>query len=62
MAAYYLMAQLPTLDGLGEAAAPPITEERFLELCGRFLGKRARRELESNVSWDNVLSAMYFSI
>lgn len=41
MAAYYLMAQLPTLDGLGEAAAPPITEERFLELCGRFLGKRA---------------------
>ena len=23
---------------------------------------RARRELESNVSWDNVLSAMYFSI
>lgn len=46
MAAYYLMAQLPTLDGLGEAAAPPITEERFLELCGRFLGKRARRELE----------------
>lgn len=45
MAAYYLMAQLPSLDGLGERAAPPITEERFLELCGRFLSKRARREL-----------------
>ena len=45
MAAYYLMAQLPSLDGLGESAPPPITEERFLQLCGSFLGKKARRGL-----------------
>ena len=25
---------------------PPITEERFLELCNRFLGKKARLELD----------------
>ena len=29
MAAYYLVAQLPSLDGLGERAPLPITEERF---------------------------------
>ena len=45
MAAYYLMAQLPSLDGLGENAPLPITEERFLELCGRFLGEKAGRAL-----------------
>lgn len=46
MAEYYLISQLPSLDGLGEEKAPPITEERFLELCGRFLGKKAQKELE----------------
>ncbi len=37
---YYLMSQLPSLDGLSDAAPLPITEERFLELCERFLPKK----------------------
>ena len=37
MAEYYLIAQLPSLDGVGENMPVPITEERFLELCCRFL-------------------------
>lgn len=45
MAEYYLISQLPSLDGVGEGTAPPITEERFTELCSRFLGKKARNEL-----------------
>ena len=45
MAEYYLIAQLPSLDGLGENMPMPITEERFLELCYRFLGKKAQGEL-----------------
>ena len=45
MAEYYLISQLPSLDGLGENAAPPISEERFMELCGRLLGKKAQKEL-----------------
>ena len=47
MAEYYLISQLPSLDGISEAAPLPITEERFLELCGRFLGKKAAAELEN---------------
>ena len=47
MAEYYLISQLPSLDGLGENTPLPITEERFLELCGRFLGKKALNELEN---------------
>ncbi len=46
MSEYYLMSQLPSLDAVGENMLPPITEERFLELCNRFLGKKARLELE----------------
>ena len=46
MAEYYLISQLPSLDGIGENTPVPITEERFLELCTRFLGKKALRELE----------------
>lgn len=46
MAEYYLMSQLPSLDGLGENMPVPITEERFLELCHRFLGKKAQFELD----------------
>lgn len=46
MAEYYLIAQLPSLDGLGDNMQVPITEERFLELCGNFLGKKAQDELE----------------
>lgn len=45
MAEYYLISQLPSLDGVSENTPLPITEERFLELCGRFLGKKAQKEL-----------------
>ena len=37
MAEYYFMSQLPSLDGINENVAVPITEERFLDLCGLFL-------------------------
>lgn len=46
MSMYYLMSQLPSLDGIGENAVPPITEERFVELCHRFLGKKPQRNLD----------------
>jgi len=46
MAAYYFIAQLPSLDGIGENMMPPITEERFLELCHRFLPPKALRDLD----------------
>lgn len=45
MAEYYFISQLPSLDGIGENSAVPITEERFLELCQRFLGKNAQQEV-----------------
>ena len=45
MAEYYFMSQLPSLDGINENVAVPITEERFLDLCGRFLGQKAQSEL-----------------
>ncbi len=40
MSQYYLMAQLPSLDGLSETMPTPITEERFNELCNRFLNQK----------------------
>ncbi len=46
MAEYYLISQLPSLDGIGENAPIPITEERFLELCSRFLGKKAQQKIK----------------
>lgn len=46
MAEYYLISQLPSLDGIGDTAPLPIDEERFFELCGRFLGKKAQSEME----------------
>ena len=46
MAEYYLISQLPSLDGIGENPQLPITEERFFELCSRFLGKKALSEIE----------------
>lgn len=46
MAEYYLISQLPCLDGLGENSPVPITEARFLELCERFLGKKAQNEIK----------------
>ena len=45
MAEYYLISQLPSLDGISDNVPLPITEEHFLELCNRFLGKKARNEL-----------------
>lgn len=45
MAEYYLISQLPSLDGIGENAPLPIDEERFLELCGKHLGKKAQSEM-----------------
>lgn len=46
MAEYYLISQLPSLDGIGENSAIPITEERFMELCSRFLDKKTKTALE----------------
>ena len=46
MAEYYLISQLPSLDGISENTPLPITSERFSELCQRFLGKKAQNELE----------------
>ena len=45
MAEYYLISQLPSLDGISENMPLPITEERFMELCNRFLSKKACNEL-----------------
>ncbi len=42
---YYLMSQLPSLDAVTETSQLPITEERFTELCGRFLSKKALKAL-----------------
>lgn len=47
MAEYYLISQLPSLDGIGENSPLPITEERFIELCNRFLGKKAQNVLQN---------------
>lgn len=45
MAEYYFMSQLPSLDGIGENTAIPITEERFTELCRQFLDKKTQQEI-----------------
>lgn len=47
MSEYYLVSQLPSLDAISENMPIPITEERFFELCGRFLGKKALSEIEN---------------
>lgn len=46
MAEYYLISQLPSLDGISETTPLPITEERFIELCQRFLSRKAQCELK----------------
>ena len=46
MSEYYLIAQLPSLDGISDSAPLPITEERFFALCHQFLGKTAQRRLQ----------------
>ena len=45
MAEYYLISQLPSLDGLSDNVPVPITEERFYDICNRILGKKAQKEL-----------------
>ncbi len=45
MAEYYLISQLPSLDGINENTPIPITEKQFFELCSRFLCKNALAEL-----------------
>ena len=45
MAEYYLISQLPSLDGLSENTPMPVTENQFFELCSRFLGKKALTKL-----------------
>ena len=46
MAEYYLISQLPSLDGITDSTPLPVTSEKFTELCRRFLGKKALSELE----------------
>ena len=45
MAEYYLISQLPSLDGISESMPLPITSERFEELCHGLLGKKAKAGL-----------------
>ncbi len=47
MSLYYLMSQLPSLDGLGEATPIPITEKSFYKLCGELLDKKLLKVLNS---------------
>ncbi len=46
MALYYLISQLPSLDGLSENMPLPITEERFCELCRDNLGENQLSDFE----------------
>ncbi len=46
MALYYLISQLPSLDGLGDNMPLPITEERFCELCREHLGENQLSDFE----------------
>ena len=46
MAEYYFISQLPSLDGISDNTPLPITEERFKELCNRFLGKRPQETMK----------------
>lgn len=46
MGEYYLISQLPSLDGLSENTPVPITEARFLELCSGSLSKKILGELK----------------
>ncbi len=46
MAEYYLISQLPSLDGIGENMPLPITEEAFLKLCESTLSKKVWQQLK----------------
>lgn len=45
MSEYYLISQLPSLDGISENMPLPITEERFFQLCNELSGKKIQNEL-----------------
>ncbi len=45
MSLYYLIPQLPSLDGIGDGVPLPITEERFISLCVEHIGRRATERL-----------------
>jgi len=45
MAEYYFMSQLPSLDGVDENTPIPIAEERFADLCQRFLDPKTLQEI-----------------
>ncbi len=45
MSEYYLISQLPSLDGISENMQLPITEERFFELCNQVAVKRIQNEI-----------------
>ena len=62
MAEYYLISQLPSLDGIGENTPIPITEERFMELCGRFLGEKTFSEIENLTLVPSVISEKTSSV
>ncbi len=44
---YYLISQLPGLDGLDEKSILPISFEEFSELCARFLKEKEMDELRA---------------
>ncbi len=46
MAEYYLISQLPSLDGTDENTPLPFSEDQFAELCRRFLGKKTLAAME----------------
>ncbi len=46
MAEYYLISQLPSLDSIDDGAPLPINEERFFDLCSRFLNTKTKNELQ----------------
>lgn len=45
MSEYYLISQLPSLDGISENMPLPITVERFFELCSGLSGKKIQSEI-----------------
>ncbi len=46
MAEYYLISQLPSLDGVEDNTPLPITEERLFELCNCYFSTKLQNELK----------------
>ncbi len=46
MSLYYVVSQLPSLDGLQAGTPPPITEARFFELCEGSVSPRVVKALQ----------------